>query len=104
MAQYQSLEVAVSARRYFFLNNSSKVYAAVSYIKDVSLNSSVRFGNGPDFKLFSYPNFALGLGYKLKDKLGVELRYNTERDIESREIFYSSRYKSTALVIGFSLN
>lgn len=105
---YNSLEVPVGLRHYFFLNNDSKVFANISYVFDSSRNSTLEFSRG-DGSLFnslevkSRGNVALGLGYKFMDRYSMEVRYNTVRDIIADYLYWNSSYKTLSLIIGYSI-
>ena len=105
---YSSIEVPVSLRHYFFLNNNSKIFINASYIFDLSSKSSIEFTrkDGSNLNLLEIEtksNLALGLGYKHNDKYCIELRYQTNREILGNYSYWSSEYKTLSIIFGYSL-
>lgn len=105
---YSSIEVPVSLRHYFFLNNSSKIFINASYIFDLSSKSSIEFNRNDGSNLNSLEietrnNLAMGIGYKQNDKYSLEVRYQTNREILGNYSFWSSEYKTLSIIFGYSL-
>ncbi len=105
---YSSIEVPVSLRHYFFLNNNSKIFINASYIFDLSSNSSIEFTRNDGSNLNSLdiktrPNLGFGIGYKQNDKYSLEMRYQTGREVLSEYSFWSSEYKTLSIIFGYSL-
>ena len=105
---YSSIEVPVSLRHYFFLNNSSKIFINASYIIDLSSKSSIEFTRNDGSNLNSLEietrnNLAMGIGYKQNDKYSLEVRYQTNREILGNYLFWSSEYKTLSIIFGYSL-
>jgi hypothetical protein len=105
---YSSIEVPLSLRHYFFLNNSSKIFINASYIFDLSSKSSIEFNRNDGSNLNSLEietrnNLAMGIGYKQNDKYSLEVRYQTNREILGNYSFWSSEYKTLSIIFGYSL-
>lgn len=105
---YQSIELPVGIRHYFFINDNSKIFLNVSYIFDFSNNSNIEFNRNDGSPLHSLDiksrrNMALGIGYKLKDNYSIEIRYQTSREILSDYMFWSSDYRTMSVIFGYSL-
>lgn len=105
---YSSIEIPLSLRHYFFLNDDSKIYVNVSYFFDVNLNSSImhRTPSGTtqtNIDINTNVNLGLGLGYKLRNKIGVELRYEFPRDIVSQLQEWDANYSSLSLIFGYTI-
>ncbi|MBN1989063.1 MAG: hypothetical protein JW783_06705 [Bacteroidales bacterium] len=106
---YQSIELPVGIRHYFFLSNYSKVFANISFISDFTLgSSSIDFKRNDgstlnSLKIKPRKNFALGVGYKHKDRFSIEIRYQTRRDILGSYLSWYSNYKTTSIIFGYSL-
>ena len=108
IVDYNSFEVPLGIRHYFFLNNESKLFANVSYVFDKSLNSSVEFNrnDGSNFlelEIATRNNFAFGLGYKYNDKYGFEVRYQTYREVLGNYAYWNSEYKTLSVILGYSI-
>jgi hypothetical protein len=48
-------------------------------------------------------NFAVGIGFKYKDRYGLELGYFTDRDLLNSYQSLGSDFKSYSIVLGYSL-
>lgn len=104
---YTSIEVPISFRHYFYLNNNSKVYANVSYVIDVSSNSSIEFTRNDNSKfdtleIVTDNNFAFGIGYKFNNKYSIEMRYLSDREILVSSAFWNSGYETLSLIFGYT--
>lgn len=105
---YQSIELPVGIRHYFFLNDNSKIFADFSYVFDFSNNSEIKFtrSNGTMYNTLEVKprrNLALGIGYKLKDKYSIGMRYQTGREILGSYLYWNSSYKTLSVIFGYSL-
>ncbi len=109
---YESFELPIGVRHYFFLNKQSALFANVSFCANFPRNSSVQYfrDNGSSLGLdyaIQAPerNLTFGIGYKFKSRYRLELRYNN-RDLFSpiglqREA--TANYTSLTLSAGFTL-
>jgi len=105
---YQSIELPIGVRHYFFFNDKSKIFADISYIFDSSTNSLIMFTridgsilNSLEVK--SRTNLGLGIGYKYKDKYSLGIRYQTSREILGDYLLWNSSYKTFSIIFGYSL-
>lgn len=105
---YKSIELPVGVRYYFYLNDKSKLFTNISYVFDFSNNSSIKFLRNDDsmldeLEIKSRRNLALGIGYKYKNRYSMEIRYNTNREILSDYVYWSSNYSSLNIIFGLSM-
>lgn len=105
---YKSIELPVGIRYYFCLNDKSKLFTNISYVFDFSNNSSIKFLRNDDsmldeLEIKSRRNLALGIGYKYKNRYSMEIRYNTNREILSDYLYWSSNYSSLNIIFGLSM-
>lgn len=105
---YSSIEIPISLRHYFFLNNNSKIFINASYIFDLDSKSTIEFTQNYSSDLNSLEvktrgNFAIGIGYKQNDKYSLEVRYLTNREILRNYSFWNSEYKTVSIILGYSL-
>jgi hypothetical protein len=105
---YNSIEIPVSLRHYFFLNNNSKIFVNVSFVFDLSSKSSIEIKRSDNstfnsLEIKTRNNLAFGIGYKLNDKYGFEMRYQTGRELLSDYIFWNSNYNTLSIILGYSL-
>ncbi|WP_026976196.1 outer membrane beta-barrel protein [Flavobacterium tegetincola] len=103
---YTSIDVPISLRHYFFLNNHSKLFLNVSYVLDLSAKSNIEFRRSDllteNFKIEANKNYTVGLGYKLYDTFSVEFRYQT-RDALGEYLLIGSSYATTSIILGYSI-
>ncbi|WP_299061246.1 hypothetical protein [uncultured Polaribacter sp.] len=67
---------------------------------DIPLNSKVTGENNYDIS--TVLNYSLGIGYKYKDKISLEIRTFTNRDL----LGYSARvgdFQSSSLILGYTI-
>lgn len=106
---YNYVEIPLGVRHYFFVNNNSKIFINISYVLSFSTNSKVQLKRDDNSSLTSTEiqsplnNLAFGIGYKLNDKFGLEINYQTSRDIFENDAFWSSEYNSMSIIFGYSL-
>lgn len=101
---YQSIELPVGIRHYFFLKNNSKIFINGSVILDFT-NSKMEYLNSTpgELEMASKVNLGFGIGYKFHNKYSVELR-----NLSSRELFrtfdaWGTDYKTVSLIFGYTL-
>lgn len=97
-ADYQSVELPIGLRHYFFLNDNSKCFVNTSVIYDFVFNSSVR-----NLEVKSDINMAFGIGYNYKKRYSLELRYQNRRDLLTSFPSWNSDYQTTSLIFGYTL-
>lgn len=107
---YQSIEIPVGFRHYFFLNKQSKIFADLSYFFDFGINSKMKFSTPDNSRVMlldinSRRNFGLGLGYKFKDKYSISMRYQLSREIlaDYFELQWRSHYNTLSVMLGYTL-
>lgn len=104
---YQSLEIPIGFRHYFFLNEKSNIFINLSYAINFDLNSSLELSRADGsnlnvFEIDTSQNIAMGIGYKFKKKYNFELRYYTNRKILNNNL-WSSNFKNTSIIFGYTL-
>ncbi len=105
---YSSIELPISLRHYFFLNNDSKIFANISYSFNVKSDVSIEFERGDGIKLTplngkSGNNYAFGIGYKLKDRYSLEIRYLTSKEILENYMAWDSKLQTTSFILGYTI-
>ncbi|WP_051291068.1 outer membrane beta-barrel protein [Pedobacter glucosidilyticus] len=105
---YKAIGIPVGIRHYFFLNQKSKLFLNVNYVFDFGLNSTIKFLRNDNsvyssFDIKSISSLAMGIGYKFKNTLGIEMRYQPSPNILSEYPYMTSNYNTLLLTLGYSL-
>ena len=105
--EYRSIEVPMGIRYSTHLSKSSKVFLNAQYILDFNLEASLNYyrADGSEFDKLDInagKSFALGAGFKFRDKYIVEFRINTSRQILDRYINWNSNYNKSTIIIGYN--
>lgn len=106
--KYQTIDLPIGIRYYFFLNDNSKIYTNISYIFGFNCNSSLNFyrtdgTSVSSLKIYSSRNIGLGVGYKFMDRYSMEICYQTNRNIFDKYKNWHSDYQSLQFMLGYSL-
>lgn len=106
--EYESIEVPVGIRHYFFLNKNSSLFVNVNYkLFEFLLHSNLDsdFINnrleGIDFSAGTN-NIGGGFGFNFKSKYSLEFRYQGKRNILKNYISWNSSYSSFSLILGYN--
>ncbi|WP_159020798.1 tRNA modification GTPase [Algibacter sp. L3A6] len=105
---YSSIEIPLSLRHYFFLNNNSKIFVNASFIVDISSNSSIEHKRNDGsivnlFEIETRTNLGLGVGYKQNDKYSLEIRYQTSREVLGNYTSWDTDYNTLSIIFGYSI-
>ena len=101
---YSSIELPIGLRYYFHFNETSKIFANIAFLVDIPLTDSIILSNlfsSADIEIESKNNIAFGIGYTLKDKYQLELRYNYNRGLVPYS-GWKSKYEYLAVVFGYN--
>lgn len=103
---YQSIELPIGVRHYFFLNDNSKIFINAQYIIETAFNSEAQILFNSYIKdvvkIQPQVGFAIGAGYNFKKKYIAELRYSHKDLIRNHE-YLSSSYTTISLIFGYSI-
>jgi len=107
---YSSLEFPIGFRRYFSINESSKLFGNFLYSFNFDLEFSLQSkltGVTPysEFSddILNSGGFAIGVGFKTKEKLNLELRYIPNKKIIIKGLRNPGNYKTISLILGYTL-
>jgi len=108
IVDYNSIEIPIGLRHYFFLNQNSNIFTNIAYVFDLNLNSSIDFKRADDSNLRSLEietqnNLAFGIGYKFNHKYSMEMRYQTSRKVLINYASWNSDYKTLSIIFGYSI-
>ncbi|MCF4102294.1 PorT family protein [Gillisia sp. M10.2A] len=114
--KYNSIELAIGVRHYFFLNNTTKLFLNAILSGDLPLKSEVSFENTymnedpylDEFK--SGTSFGIGGGVNLHNCFSLELRYNTSRDLtglkfvdRTYNLDFVSKFNTASVIFTYTL-
>ncbi len=112
----QSLELALGLRHYLFLNTSTKLFMNALVSSDLPLNTEVSFMNTnmvedpylDEFK--SGASFGIGIGMEIYNRLAMELRYNSSRELtgakfvdKTYSLNFESSYNTASFILTYNL-
>ena len=102
ITKYNSIELPIGLRHYFFINDRAKVFINAAFVLDFALGSAVERNPGSVLDIGSQHSYVVGAGYK-NNKIGFEIRYLTNREILKDYLFWRSEYNSLSLIFGYSI-
>ena len=92
---YESLELPIGIRHYFFLSDKSKLFINSAYVLDFAKDSAVLIGNqsnvndnSTDLVFKTGNNLIFGAGFNYNSKFSIEFRQSTNRDILKNFVFW----------------
>ncbi len=116
---YKYLEIPIGVRHFFFLNKKSKLFIDGGFTFNFPLNSTI------DSKLASNTNptsgsyildlkrgplfnfFFMSLGYELKDKYRLEIKYHSPRNMKAvfnnELVHLNLNYQNVSIALGYNL-
>ncbi|SFS32029.1 outer membrane beta-barrel protein [Lutibacter maritimus] len=102
---YKSIEIPFGVRHYMYINQNSKLFINGFVLMDFNLNSTMKFKRQYDSTLDikSGTNIAFGIGYNYNEKVSLEFRYHSDRDLLTNYVSWDSTYKSISFIIGYSI-
>ncbi|RCS26754.1 PorT family protein [Polaribacter sp. WD7] len=102
---YSSVEIAIGVRHYLFLNTNNKFFINGMFVLSYAVNDSSAFLFTEQFIkpeiIHSFP-IATGIGYQYSNKIGIELRYYSNRKLFSDFSFLNAKLDNIALVLGYT--
>ncbi len=103
----KTLEIPLGIRHYFFLSPQSKIFANISYVFTIDLNSTLEYerndGSVKSFDITNSNNMAYGLGFNYIDTYAIEVRYNSNRNLLNSYLAYASDHSSWSLILSYNL-
>ncbi len=98
--EYSAVELGISARHSFFLENRSRIFVTAGFVIPLHLNQSLTRSVSRDFNEFNQSTYgSFGAGYEFKD-LSLELKYYTTRGLIDP---INAEYSSYSLTIGYAI-
>ncbi|MGQ1783763.1 hypothetical protein [Saccharicrinis sp. GN24d3] len=105
--KYNSLEVPIGIRHYFYVGEKKSIFLNAMYIFDMPLNSNIlinRFNNvnNINVNVNTVSNFAVGAGFLL-GKCSAEARYGINRQLTGDYMTWDTDYNELSIIIGLKL-
>lgn len=103
---YSFIEVPIGIRHHMYFGRS-KVFVNMALVFVLDLNTDIdyeevfEFEN--DLEINSDINLALGFGYSFNERVSLEYRFGTSRNILSQYASYKGPFKNSSLILGFRL-
>lgn len=108
IVDFQSIELPIGVRYYFFLNNKSKIYLNADIIFDFNFGEGIRIHKSQtpmsyyDSVVKSNTNFSAGIGYKYQ-KFLVELNWQTSQNLMKTVPSWVCEYRTWSISLGYSI-
>ncbi|MDC6388399.1 tRNA modification GTPase [Maribacter sp. PR1] len=99
---YASIEFPFGFRHYSYLNNNNSLFLDAAIVFDYDLDSKITFENNTELNIDAWGNWRAGVGYKFKDKLRLQLRYFSPRDLLDKYKTWQSDYKVYSVILGYT--
>jgi len=104
---YQTLNLPAAIRYYSYLDQHSSLFYNAGFQFNFNLDSTISFARGDGvetiYDIKAGQNLFLGIGYKYKNKYGIEFRFNTTRDLLVNYISTGSNFKSFSVITSYTL-
>lgn len=97
--EYRSIENHIGVRHYLFLNTKNKFFINTGVLYDISLNFESEF-TASDSN-YSTMSIFFGTGYDFNNKINIELRYNSPRDL-TRFSSVETIYENFSIKLGYN--
>ncbi|WP_411768337.1 outer membrane beta-barrel protein [Winogradskyella sp. A3E31] len=105
IVDYNYVDVPFGVRHYMFLNDKNKLFVsmALAFTFDLSNSKFDYEGNlgVRDSNINSSANLVFGIGYNFNEKISIEARVNTARNITRDEAFLNSNFSSSGIVLAY---
>ena len=103
-AEYTSWQLPLGVRHYFFLNQSSKLFINALFMMDFPSESSfVKYQNANKLELWQSNALLLGAGYNYRNRVSLEARYATGRNVVPSHTYWTSWYQTFSVIMGITL-
>lgn len=98
IVDYQSIQLPIGIRHYFFLNDKTKLFINGFAVVDFNMNSKVHFGDREDLNIPKTSGMAVGMGFSYS-RYSIEGRYNSKRTLLPTYGYWHSEYTTSVAVI-----
>lgn len=101
--EYNSIEIPISLRRYFNINNDLSCFVNGGIQTDFLLSDKFQKTIVPGTEIKPNINFSLGIGLRYKSLYYFEFNYDTERNLSTIYTNRSSKFNNIGLILGYKL-
>lgn len=101
--RYNSIEIPIGIRHYFFLDNDSKLFLNGALVLELPLKSIIDYEFSRDLDLGSSGKGVFGIGYNIQDKYSVELRLGIANSVLNKYLLWGTDYRRATLILGYNL-
>jgi hypothetical protein len=104
-ADYKFIELPFGVRYSFFIKKNSQIFINTGCTLTFDFDSTVSYQGSYSkiaLDISTLPNLFAGIGFR-KNKLGLELRYNTSRELLSDYQYWSSKYSSIGILASYKI-
>jgi len=101
---FSSIDFQIGLRHYFFLNEKLKLFVNCFYNSNFALifNPTIENFYNQNLSIKTRHNYAFGIGLNY-NRLSVELRYYTNRDLFSDYPLWFSDYNKMSIIMGYTI-
>ena len=102
---YQSIELPIGIRHYFFLNDHSKLFANAAFENDFPISKEAFYPHwsvSRPFQLRPSINASFGVGYNFRG-FSIEGRIKSDRSFKTRGMDWSGKYSAMSVIIGYTI-
>lgn len=100
---YNSLELPLGIRYYMFTGKKTALFLNATLVPDLSLKSAFSLPYGESLDVSTLLNFAAGAGFNYNDRLSIEIRYYSPRDLTTKYVQWYSAYSAFSIIAGYTL-
>lgn len=107
-ADYKYINIAMGLKHYFFLKDKKdKFFANALLTYGLTTSSSIKAPERNDrlydLEVGNNLNFAVGFGYLIKEKISLEIRYRSKRNILPEYVSWISNYNGLSLLLAYKI-
>lgn len=106
---YAAINLPVGIRHYMYLNKNSKLFINYSLVFNFTINSKIRPTTEFSNIELNYDDgrsdhdVAIGIGYNYNNKLSIEARLSTGRDLLNNSAGTESYFSDFSLILGYTI-
>lgn len=96
---YKSIELPLGIKYNMFFGSKSKIFVVAQIVLvDLPISSSIGA-----LEINTNYNYNFGLGYAWNNRISLEVRYGTPRELLTKYLLISSNYQSLSLIFGYRI-